>query len=639
MTNKNTKRALISSLLVLCLCFTMLIGTTFAWFTDSATSGSNVIKSGRLDIVLEYWNGTDWVDGEGKVLEFQKANGATDEEILWEPGCTYQLPKFRVRNVGNLATKILIRLNGIDGDEKLMEAIDLTTTITNIPDSVLNGSQAAQLGKFNNATIELMYGTPDGTLIFDWSLMGEGVVAPNSGHTDTSPEFTITGHMHEDVGNEYQNLMIQGISITVLATQQVYEYDSFGRDYDANLPYPDVEAPALEVSDYATLQNAIESGEEYIVLRNDIGIDEPINVNKNITINGNGKTITRAPGYTGNVFSVAEGVELTLEDTVVDGGAVWVSTLSDGTVSNGGATATGNLITANKNAKIILEEGAILQNNDGAHAVNLGTRIGATLTMNGGAIMYNRSDSGAVWGGGHITINSGAISYNMSTGAAGAIRMVSNCNLTMNGGEITNNVAAGNGGAIWGYGASIYTLNSGKISNNTSGGVGGGIYTGDYSEIYMSGDFEFCGNTATESGALRITNYTIFNMTGGKISGNVSTNNPDYNGFYAWCPRLTITGGELADNITLAGGHTPTVGGNGITGTIHFNIGTNHNTINLTADFGEIKFVANETVNFNFKPAAGYTYTEGDEAKLVCLNDGYSTYWDTATSTFKLKAN
>ena len=61
MTNtKSTKRALLASVMALLLCFSMLLSTTFAWFTDSVTSGNNIIKSGNLDIELEYWNGTDW---------------------------------------------------------------------------------------------------------------------------------------------------------------------------------------------------------------------------------------------------------------------------------------------------------------------------------------------------------------------------------------------------------------------------------------------------------------------------------------------------------------------------------------------------------------------------------------------------
>ena len=224
--------------------------------------------------------------------------------------------------------------------------------------------------------------------------------------------------------------------------------------------------------------------------------------------------------------------------------------------------------------------------------------------------------------------------------------MVGKCNLTMNGGEICGNVAATDGGAIWGYGTngntSKYYLNGGKISDNIAGGVGGGIYTGTYSEIYISGDFEMCNNVAADSGAMRVTNYTIVNMTGGKIADNVSTGNDKYDAFYGWNPRVNITGGELADNIYIDGGHTPTVGGEGITGVVYFNLSTNHNTVNLADSFGTIKFVASEGSNFasfHFTPASTYTYTEGDEDKLVCLNEGYSTYWDEATGTFRLKAD
>ena len=69
---KQTKKALLLSVLMLVVCLSMLLGTTYAWFTDSASSGSNVIQAGTLDIVLEYWDGAQWVDAEGKVLEFQK---------------------------------------------------------------------------------------------------------------------------------------------------------------------------------------------------------------------------------------------------------------------------------------------------------------------------------------------------------------------------------------------------------------------------------------------------------------------------------------------------------------------------------------------------------------------------------------
>ena len=70
MTNKTTKRALLSSTVALFLCFAMLLGTTYAWFTDEVTSANNVIKSGTLDVVLDYWNGTEWntVDGASDII-------------------------------------------------------------------------------------------------------------------------------------------------------------------------------------------------------------------------------------------------------------------------------------------------------------------------------------------------------------------------------------------------------------------------------------------------------------------------------------------------------------------------------------------------------------------------------------------
>ena len=103
MTKKySTKRSLIASLLILCLCFTSFVGTTFAWFTDSVTSANNIIKSGNLDIELEYWNGTEWKD----------VKGASDilTNTLWEPGVT-EIAYLRVANAGSLALKYQLGIN------------------------------------------------------------------------------------------------------------------------------------------------------------------------------------------------------------------------------------------------------------------------------------------------------------------------------------------------------------------------------------------------------------------------------------------------------------------------------------------------------------------------------------------------
>ena len=102
---RNTKKALLMSVLSLLLCCSMLIGTTFAWFTDSVTSANNIIKSGNLDIELEYWNGTEWVDVAGK------SDILTNK--LWEPGVT-EVAYLRVANVGSLALKYRLGINIVD---------------------------------------------------------------------------------------------------------------------------------------------------------------------------------------------------------------------------------------------------------------------------------------------------------------------------------------------------------------------------------------------------------------------------------------------------------------------------------------------------------------------------------------------
>ena len=191
---KSTKRALLTSALALLMCVTMLVGATFAWFTDTASTGVNKIQAGNLDVALEMKNGDNWVSAEGKTLEFKKAADApANEKVLWEPGCTYELPQLRVVNKGNLALKYKIQITGIQGDAKLNEVIDWT---------------------INDAPINLT----------------EGHLAANA----KGDSFTIKGVMQTTAGNEYQGLSIDDIAITVFATQDTVESDSFSNTYDEN---------------------------------------------------------------------------------------------------------------------------------------------------------------------------------------------------------------------------------------------------------------------------------------------------------------------------------------------------------------------------------------------------------------------
>ena len=197
MTNrKSTKRALLGSVMAMVLCMAMLVGATFAWFTDTASTGVNKIQAGNLDVVLEMQNADGkWVSAEGKTLDFVKAADAKGEAILWEPGCTYELPALRIRNNGNLALKYKVAITGINGSAKLNTVIDWT-----IGDVAMGAEQHLAAGESN--------------------------------------AFTIKGHMKESAGNEYMNESIDGIAITVVATQDTVESDSFNNTYDASATYP-----------------------------------------------------------------------------------------------------------------------------------------------------------------------------------------------------------------------------------------------------------------------------------------------------------------------------------------------------------------------------------------------------------------
>lgn len=203
-TNKTSKRALLTSVLSIALCLSMLIGTTFAWFTDTATTSVSKIVSGKLDI--------DLVDASnqtvtGRQLNWQTADDRAQSAILWEPGCTYNLEPVKLVNNGNLAAKCAVKITGVTGSNKLLEALDWT----------LNGVPMA-----------------DQTIVLYPTTSEDG---------PSSLELNITASMKTTAGNEYQNLTLDGIAITVYATQANAENDSFGPDYDkdanGNPDHPD----------------------------------------------------------------------------------------------------------------------------------------------------------------------------------------------------------------------------------------------------------------------------------------------------------------------------------------------------------------------------------------------------------------
>ncbi len=214
---KTTKRALVTSVLSLLICLSMLIGSTFAWFTDSATTGVNTIQSGNLDIELQMStdNGATWSDAQGQMLNFLKAEGATGETVIWEPGASYKLPQLRIVNKGNLALKYMVIVNGLAGDIKLANVLDVK----------VNGNEIGTLTQ----VMTLAASEADG--IIHGKLEASGSTTP----------YEIVMTMQTSAGNEYQNLSMNGLSITVLATQDTVESDSFSTTYDEAANYYDTD--------------------------------------------------------------------------------------------------------------------------------------------------------------------------------------------------------------------------------------------------------------------------------------------------------------------------------------------------------------------------------------------------------------
>ena len=171
------------------------------------------IQAGALDVKLLDEQGNTI---EGQTLSWKKAADGANQAVLWEPGCTYELQPIVIKNAGNLALKYKIVISGIQGDAALNNAIEWTIT--------------------NTSTVT--------------ALDADHALA--AGASDT---LTIKGHMREDAGNEYQRLSIDGIGITVVATQYTYESDSNNNQYDVNAEYP-----VISNADFADAIENVDAG-------------------------------------------------------------------------------------------------------------------------------------------------------------------------------------------------------------------------------------------------------------------------------------------------------------------------------------------------------------------------------------------
>ena len=273
---KQTRRALSASILSVVLCAAMLIGTTFAWFTDSVTSGRNQIVAGNLDVELEYATVVD--TQAGTLSEWKTVQDATDlfADGLWEPGYA-QVVYLRVRNAGTLALRYQLSMNILSETA----GVNVDGQTFNLSDELQYGAVLNQSVPFANRDAAIDAVTSPVALSTPYA-SGEMHLAANA-----EPQYlALVVYMPKTVGNEanYRGDAVPTIELGVnlLATQDTVEEDSFDNLYDQDA--------WEEVSDAAGLQAAISEG-KIASLTQDIVLDSTLPMSPsgetNIVLNGN----------------------------------------------------------------------------------------------------------------------------------------------------------------------------------------------------------------------------------------------------------------------------------------------------------------------------------------------------------------
>ena len=381
MTNsKMTKRALLTSIMALMLCFAMLTGTTFAWFTDQETSANNKIIAGNLDVDLLMYKVEN---GAGEYKSIANESGAIfgnensliaqndSTNTLWEPGKT-QVVFLAVENKGNLALKYNILVNVVDGG--LIGALEY---------AILDGvtADAVDLSTLDWATIKSQYPLAIGDVKAGLTVAAENGTLDEvvNGTQNERDYFALAVHMKEEADNNYMS--VDGdkksitIDVTVTATQVMAEADSFDNTYDDEAKF--------EVSTPTALVAALAKG-GVVVLDDNIEVDATVVIPEGaeVTLDLNGKTLTGTMHKNDGAVVKNQGTLTitngTISSTADNGGSAIMNagtlTVKD-SILNGAPNANGSWpsYTVNNtgvmtiiNTKITSYHGSVASYNDGA---------------------------------------------------------------------------------------------------------------------------------------------------------------------------------------------------------------------------------------------------------------------------------
>ena len=444
----SVKRSLFVSAIALTLTAALLIGSTFAWFTSTASTGVNKIESGNLKVDII---GAD-SDSHIEKLNFTKAattDAEADEEILWEPGGRYLTEGFRIANKGNLALKWKAQVNkgttaANEGNFDLLDVIDFYLVTSKDVDDM-------------------------GTALDEFT--------GNLKKTETSDVYYIKGVMKTNADNNYQGLTLDGITITVCATQDTVENDSFDNTYDTDAEYP------ISVTTGDELQAIVSSATApvNIMLTNSITTNNfVIPEDKDVTLDLNGRTVTNAGSHT-----ILNKGHLTLTDSSADKSGQIISCKDDTAALRNG-----------DNAVCVVEGGTISRDGADGNTWHTVENFG-TMTFNGGKVIANDGKSFAIVNGWNYIPVPGEQKATMTindiemTASPNGFKNCAGGTLTMNGGTLRCTTG------YWGLSndsTGVATINGGKIISDeyiaiSDGGakmeINGGTFTGPQGSLYV----------------------------------------------------------------------------------------------------------------------------------------------------------
>ncbi len=311
MNNKRaTKRALLTSVTALVMCVVMLVGTTFAWFTDTASTGVNKIQAGNLKMEVTYKNTAD-----GDFKKVDKEIPVFNNNAFWEPGHV-EFAVLNVKNIGTLALKYKLGIN-IASETGSTNVFNKPFKLSDYIEFAVIDGDKSNLGRDDLVAAA----TAAGNHVLNVGYTNEDHLL--AGATGSEKTVTLVVWMPKSVGNEanYDAAVAEApvinLGINVVATQDTVERDSFDETYDKNAQYPEVSYAQVSSQEdlNAALTNPTDANgntttKVAVELKKDGTYTLPSLENKDVTIIGTKGTVIDMEGkINNNATSVAfEGV-------------------------------------------------------------------------------------------------------------------------------------------------------------------------------------------------------------------------------------------------------------------------------------------------------------------------------------------